>query len=72
MWSDGDTNYELYTILPEGSGLHQLTVTAGFDNMLPRWSPNGSKAAHIVARGRPVEKVDRAALFLHQRDMPRR
>jgi Tol biopolymer transport system component len=48
--SDGDTNYELYTIAPDGSGLHQLTVTSGFDNMLPRWSPDGSKIAFMSNR----------------------
>lgn len=48
--SDGDTNYELYTIKPDGSGLHQLTVTSGFDNMVPRWSPDGSKIVFMSNR----------------------
>ncbi len=48
--ADGDANFELYTIAPDGSGLHQLTVTSGFDNMVPRWSPDGSKIAFMSSR----------------------
>jgi Tol biopolymer transport system component len=48
--SDGDTNYELYTIGADGSGLHQLTVTSGFDTVVPRWSPDGSKIVFMSNR----------------------
>jgi len=47
---DGDTNYEVYAIKPDGSDLRQLTITQGFDNEMPRWSPDGSKIAFMSTR----------------------
>jgi TolB protein len=40
--SDGD--YEIYTIKPDGSGVHRLTHNRGNDSHMG-WSPDGS---HIV------------------------
>ncbi|MDX1686746.1 MAG: hypothetical protein R3248_02075 [Candidatus Promineifilaceae bacterium] len=42
--SDRDGNYEIYTIVVDGTGLTRLTVNPGSDAN-PTWSPDGSKIA---------------------------
>jgi eukaryotic-like serine/threonine-protein kinase len=43
--SDRGGTYEAWTILPDGSGLTQLTHSKGHDVLQPRWSPDGSRIA---------------------------
>ena len=42
---DRTGNFQLYSIRPDGSGLRQLTNTAGHDNFNAAWSPDGRTIA---------------------------
>lgn len=42
--SDRDSDFDIYTIRPDGSGLRQVTNAPGSDSR-PEWSPDGTKIA---------------------------
>ncbi len=39
---------DLFSILPDGTGLVQLTNTPGVDEMFPRWSPDHTHIAYVA------------------------
>jgi dipeptidyl aminopeptidase/acylaminoacyl peptidase len=46
---DDDTNTEIYTMNPDGSGQTRLTITPGSDDW-PSWSPDGTRIAFVSQR----------------------
>ena len=49
VMSSGETNEDIYTVCPDGSGLTQLTNDPSAD-ITPAWSPDGTKIAFASSR----------------------
>ena len=52
--SDQNGNYDIYTMLPDGSGLTNITNNPAGDS-LPFWSPDGQRIAFISDRNSSVQ-----------------
>ncbi len=46
----GNRNWDIYAMNPDGSGVIRLTTDPGFDRF-PRWSPDGTRIAFDARRG---------------------
>lgn len=55
--TDGEENWELFTINADGTGMENLTNTPYLDEMYPRVSPDGTKIAFVVDKGSGRDRV---------------